>query len=63
MEVIFFLLPIVLFIEVIVVIGFMWALRSGQFDDLDTPAVRALFDEESERKKTGTSKDAKAKKP
>ena len=48
MEVIFFLLPIVLLIVVVAVAGFLWSLRTGQLDDLDTPAVRMLFDEDSE---------------
>ena len=26
--------------------AFFWAVRSGQFDDLDTPAVRILLDED-----------------
>lgn len=35
---------LVLFIGCIV--GIAWAVRSGQFDDLDTPAVRILVDDE-----------------
>jgi len=27
--------------------AFMWSVRSGQFDDLDTPAVRVLFEDAS----------------
>ena len=26
--------------------GFIWAVRRGQFDDLDTPAVRVLHDDD-----------------
>ena len=29
---------------------FVWAARSGQFDDLETPAMRALHDDVGERK-------------
>jgi len=25
--------------------GFIWATRSGQFDDLETPGYRAIFDD------------------
>ena len=28
---------------------FVWAVRSGQLDDLDTPAVRILSDDDDER--------------
>lgn len=52
METIFVLLPLALLIAAIAVGLFVWAARSGQFDDLDTPAVRILFDdEEPERRK------------
>jgi cbb3-type cytochrome oxidase maturation protein len=46
METIFVLLPLALLIAAIAVGFFIWAARSGQFDDLDTPAVRILFDDE-----------------
>ena len=26
-------------------VAFIWAIRRGQFDDLETPATRILFDE------------------
>ena len=45
-ETIFVLLPLALLIAVIAVGFFVWAARTGQFDDLDTPAVRILFDED-----------------
>jgi len=32
-------------------IAFIWAVRSGQYDDRYTPSVRILFDDESENKK------------
>ncbi len=46
METIFVLLPLALLIAAIAVGFFIWAARSGQFDDLETPAVRMLFDDE-----------------
>lgn len=46
METIFVLLPLALLIASIAVGFFIWAAKSGQFDDLDTPAVRILFDDE-----------------
>jgi len=44
-ETIFVLLPLALLIAAIAVGLFIWAARTGQFDDLDTPAVRMLFDD------------------
>lgn len=46
METIFVLLPLALLIAAIAVGFFIWAATSGQFDDLDTPAVRMLFDDD-----------------
>jgi cbb3-type cytochrome oxidase maturation protein len=45
MEVLFFLLPVALLFAAVAAGVFVWAARSGQFDDLDTPAVRILHDE------------------
>ena len=44
------ILPLLIGISVIAVITiagiFVWAVRDGQFDDLDTPAVRILTDDD-----------------
>lgn len=45
MNVIIILLGISLFIAIIFLIAFLWAVKSGQFDDKYTPSVRMLFDE------------------
>jgi cbb3-type cytochrome oxidase maturation protein len=50
-ETIFVLLPLALSIAAIAVGFFIWAARSGQFDDLETPAVRILFDDEEPRQR------------
>jgi cbb3-type cytochrome oxidase maturation protein len=46
MSVVFILLPLALLFVGIAITWFVWAVRSGQFDDLETPAVRILFDDE-----------------
>ena len=50
METIFVLLPLALLIAAIAVGFFIWAARTGQFDDLETPALRILFDDEEPRR-------------
>jgi cbb3-type cytochrome oxidase maturation protein len=45
-ELILVLLPFALLFAGIALALFVWAARSGQFDDLETPAVRVLFDDE-----------------
>lgn len=48
LDIVFALLPLSLILVVIAIVGYIWAVRSGQFDDLDTPALRVVLDEESE---------------
>jgi cbb3-type cytochrome oxidase maturation protein len=48
MNVVYFLLPIVIALACLGVWAFFKALKSGQFDDLETPAVRMLFDEDQD---------------
>jgi len=55
MDVLFFAIPIALFISLIAVLAFVYQVRSGQFDDLETPPLRILFDDvegQSDRKST-----------
>ena len=46
MEVIYLLIPLALMLAAAVTWVFFWAVRSGQFDDLEGPAHRILMDEE-----------------
>ncbi|HVM95667.1 MAG TPA: cbb3-type cytochrome oxidase assembly protein CcoS [Candidatus Acidoferrales bacterium] len=46
MNSIFFLIPLAGVFLVVAVAAFFWAVRAGQFDDLDTPATRVLFDDD-----------------
>ena len=46
MSVIYVLLPIATLLAAAGVAAFIWAVRRGQFDDLDTPAVRILHEED-----------------
>lgn len=40
------LVPTALALVIVAIAAYVWAARRGQFDDLDTPAVRALHDDE-----------------
>jgi cbb3-type cytochrome oxidase maturation protein len=46
MNVIFFLIGCSLLLALGFLAAFFWSLRSGQHDDLYTPGVRVLFDDE-----------------
>lgn len=45
MEIIFITIPVTLLFIAAGVAIFFWANKGGQFDDLDSPAHRILFDE------------------
>ncbi|MDH3596411.1 MAG: cbb3-type cytochrome oxidase assembly protein CcoS [Rhodospirillales bacterium] len=47
---ILYLIPIALLLGLIGLAAFLWALKSGQYDDLDGAAQRILFDDEDEPK-------------
>ncbi len=47
MSVLFVAVPVAVAVAVSAVIAFLWASRSGQLDDLETPALRMLHDETS----------------
>ena len=46
MSLLFVVLPIALLLAAAAVAAFVWAARSGQMDDLETPALRMLHDDE-----------------
>ena len=49
MSVIYVLVPVAGLLAAAAVAAFIWAVRRGQFDDLDTPAVRVAHEEEDTR--------------
>jgi len=46
MSALIYLIPAALLLGLLGLAGFLWALRSGQFDDLDGAAHRILLDDE-----------------
>ena len=52
MSVIFLLIPLSLLIAGGFLVAFIWAVRSGQYEDTCTPAMRQLLDEPEARPKT-----------
>jgi cbb3-type cytochrome oxidase maturation protein len=46
MEVLVFLVPLAIMLGAIGLAAFLWSLKSGQYDDLDGAAWRAIADDE-----------------
>jgi len=47
MSVIYLLIPLAILLAGSAFAAFLWAVKRGQFDDLDSPPSRAIFDDES----------------
>ena len=52
MSVVFVLIIIGILVASVFLIAFIWAVRSGQFDDSYTPSVRILFDDPTSSNET-----------
>lgn len=49
MDILLFLIPLSLVVIAIAIGVFLWAIKSGQFDDLEGPAHRILMDDDDPR--------------
>jgi len=45
MSVLYIVLPLAILIAIAAVAAFIWMVRGGQLDDLDSPALRMLHDD------------------
>jgi len=45
LNILFFMLPIMALIGLTLIISFFWAVKSGQFDDLENQKYRIFFDD------------------
>lgn len=58
MSILIFLVPVALALGLLGLLGFLWSLKSGQYDDLDGAAWRILDDDditdEEERDRKGS---------
>lgn len=51
MEVLYFLIPLSFILAIGGLSSFIWAVRNGQFEDLQTPAERILFEDNTREDK------------
>lgn len=55
MDILYLLIPISILIVIIAILTFRWAVKSRQFEDLDSPALIPLHDDPPEERTTHTS--------
>lgn len=48
MKIVMILVPVMLVLVALGVVLFSWAVRNGQYDDLDGPAHRILYDDDKD---------------
>ncbi len=51
MNVLYFAIPIALILGAVFLALFIWATKSGQYDDLETPSYKILIDDETQKRK------------
>lgn len=61
MEIIYLLIPLSLLLVGLIVWLFFWAIRSGQFDDLEGPAHQILMDDDGVKKAPSGKEGARPK--
>lgn len=66
MEVLYLLIPIALILVLVIGLALFWAIRSGQYEDMEGPAHRILMDDDDplipgnrEKRGSGDSKPGK----
>ena len=50
MDILFLLIPISVIFVALIAVAFLWAVKAGQFDDLEGPAHRILMDDDTPAK-------------
>ena len=61
MEVLYFLIPLSLAFVGLGIVIFFWAVKSGQYEDLEGPAHRILFDDDQPVRKPEKTEEATGK--
>ena len=61
MDIIFLLIPLALVLVALVIWGFFWAVRRGQFEDLEGPGHSILMDKDEEMDASYKVRQAKVK--
>ncbi len=63
MDFIYVLLPLALMLGFVGLMAFMWTLKSGQYDDLDGAAWRAIMDDDEDLNPNITKRSKKGSHP
>jgi len=62
-EILYLLIPLSLALVALIAWALLWAVRSGQFDDLEGPAWRVLMDDDRPAERDGEGDHGPAERP
>ena len=48
MDILFLLIPVSILVLIVAIWAFVWAVKSGQFEDLEGPAYRIIMDDDND---------------
>ena len=57
MEIVMILIPVMLILVALGIVLFSWAVKNGQYDDLEGPAHRILYDDDADMIPTESRQD------
>lgn len=57
MNIIFYIIPLAVALGAFFIILFIWATKSGQYDDMDTPAYKILIEDQTSNNKNIKGKE------
>jgi cbb3-type cytochrome oxidase maturation protein len=60
MDILYLLIPLSLVFVAVIAYVFMWAVKSGQFEDMEGPAYRILMDDEPTSRKDAGEESTKS---
>ncbi len=60
MQVMYWLIPVAILLLAIAIAAFVWAVRNDQYSDLDSPAYKILFDDDSAQSPVGDESSTKS---
>ncbi len=55
MEIMYWLIPVAIMLLAIAIAAFIWAVKSDQYSDLESPAYKILFDDDSTPEESSSS--------
>lgn len=61
MNVVWFLIPVSILLGILFLVAFIWSVKKGQLDDMETPAYRMLLDDEESKNNINNYNSKKGK--